>query len=125
MELRFRNFIVAGLLLFVTIAQAQGTFSIGLLKYNGGGDWYANPTSLPNLIEFANKNIGTSIAPEAVTIDASNPEIFNLNLNINYNAKVQRPSDVQASIQHIVISCRLNHANKQATLAKRDILTKS
>ena len=78
MELRFRNFIVAGLLLFVTTAKAQGTFSIGLLKYNGGGDWYANPTSLPNLIEFTNKNIGTSIAPEAVTIDAGNPEIFNL-----------------------------------------------
>lgn len=57
---------------------SQGTFSIGLLKYNGGGDWYANPTSLPNLISFANKNLGTSIAADPVTIDAGNPEIFNL-----------------------------------------------
>ncbi|MFO7723143.1 MAG: hypothetical protein R6V49_07985 [Bacteroidales bacterium] len=35
---------------------------IALLKYNGGGDWYANPTSLPNLIDFCNRNLGTNIA---------------------------------------------------------------
>jgi len=57
---------------------SQGSYSIGLLKYNGGGDWYSNPTSLPNLIAFTNKNLGTSISPEVVTIDAGNPEIFNL-----------------------------------------------
>ena len=34
---------------------------IALLKYNGGGDWYANPTSLPNLIKFCNQNINTKI----------------------------------------------------------------
>ena len=34
---------------------------IALLKYNGGGDWYANPTSLSNLIEFCNKNLKTTI----------------------------------------------------------------
>ena len=49
-----------------------------MLKYNGGGDWYANPTSLPNLVEFANRNIGTSFNTEAVTIEAGHPEIFNL-----------------------------------------------
>jgi hypothetical protein len=64
--------------LSVTSIQAQGTYSIGLLKYNGGGDWYANPTSLPNLISFCNKNIGTNISPDAITVDAGNPEIFNL-----------------------------------------------
>lgn len=57
---------------------AQGTFSIGLLKYNGGGDWYANPTSLPNLIAFANAQLKTSISPEPVTIDAADPQIFSL-----------------------------------------------
>ncbi|HOY49219.1 MAG TPA: DUF4159 domain-containing protein [Flavobacteriales bacterium] len=64
--------------LSVTSIQAQGTYSIGLLKYNGGGDWYANPTSLTNLISFCNKNIGTNISPDAITVDAGNPEIFNL-----------------------------------------------
>ena len=57
---------------------AQGTFSIGLLKYNGGGDWYANPTSLPNLIAFANTQLKTNISPDPVTIDAADPQIFSL-----------------------------------------------
>ena len=34
--------------------------SIALLKYNGGGDWYANPTSLTNLIKFCNENLKNS-----------------------------------------------------------------
>lgn len=49
---------------------------IALLKYNGGGDWYANPTSLPNLINFCNKNINTSIASEPATVEPSSPGIF-------------------------------------------------
>ena len=36
---------------------SQSTYQIALLKYNGGGDWYANPTSLTNLIDFCNKNL--------------------------------------------------------------------
>ncbi|MBN1337841.1 MAG: DUF4159 domain-containing protein [Bacteroidales bacterium] len=58
-------------------ALAQTTVKIGLLKYAGGGDWYSNPTSLPNLISFCNKNTGTNIASEPETVDAGSPEIFN------------------------------------------------
>lgn len=50
---------------------------IALLKYRGGGDWYANPTSLPNLIEFCNKNLNTTINPDNATVDAGDPQIFN------------------------------------------------
>ncbi len=54
------------------------SFQIALLKYNGGGDWYANlATSLPNLIKFCNESIGTNINPEQAIVDASSPEIFN------------------------------------------------
>jgi hypothetical protein len=54
------------------------SFQIALLKYNGGGDWYANlATSLPNLIKFCNENLGTNINPEQAIVDASSPEIFN------------------------------------------------
>jgi hypothetical protein len=49
---------------------------IGLLKYNGGGDWYANPTSLPNLIKFCNTNIKTKIVSKAITVEPSSPTIF-------------------------------------------------
>jgi len=53
------------------------SFQIALLKYNGGGDWYANPTSLPNLVKFANRNLGTNISEDIVTIDAGSAEIIN------------------------------------------------
>lgn len=50
---------------------------IALLKYKGGGDWYANPTSLPNLIQFCNKNLQMNLAAEPVTVEPGNREIFN------------------------------------------------
>lgn len=59
-------------------AIGQNTYSIGLLKYKGGGDWYANPTSLPNLIQFANSNLRCGIAPEPVTVDAGDLAINQL-----------------------------------------------
>lgn len=53
------------------------SFQVGLLKYPGGGDWYANPTSLPNLVKFANRNLGTNINEDIATVDAGSPEIMN------------------------------------------------
>ncbi len=49
---------------------------IALLKYNGGGDWYANPTSLPNLISFCNSNIKTSIKSKPATVEPGSTDIF-------------------------------------------------
>jgi hypothetical protein len=49
---------------------------IAILKYKGGGDWYANPTALPNLIRFCNENINTEIEPRPLTVELENPEIF-------------------------------------------------
>src|SRR3954464_14526035 len=53
-------------------------YQIALLKYNGGGDWYANlETSLPNLIKFCNENLKTNINPEQGIVEVGSPEIFN------------------------------------------------
>ncbi len=49
---------------------------IALLKYNGGGDWYANPTSLPNLIKFSNQNINTTIKGKPATVEPGSPDVF-------------------------------------------------
>jgi len=57
---------------------SQSTVRLGLLKYSGGGDWYANPTSLPNLITFCNDNIGTSIEPRPVVVEPGSRELFGL-----------------------------------------------
>ncbi len=59
---------------------SSGTISIGLLKYNGGGDWYSNPTSLPNLIEYCNDKLQMDIAEDPVTVEVGSPEIFNIPL---------------------------------------------
>ncbi|MBT3621244.1 MAG: DUF4159 domain-containing protein [Flavobacteriales bacterium] len=55
----------------------QNTYEIAILKYNGGGDWYANPTALPNLITFANENIGTNIKAAPATVEVGSSDIFN------------------------------------------------
>jgi len=50
---------------------------IALLKYSGGGDWYANPTSLPNLAKFCNANMGTNISAHIPTVEPGSSDIFN------------------------------------------------
>jgi len=50
---------------------------IAILKYNGGGDWYANPTAIPNLVAFANATIKTTISKNPQTVNAESEDIFN------------------------------------------------
>jgi hypothetical protein len=58
------------------MAQSANTMKIAKLKYQGGGDWYANKTALPNLVRFCNETIGTSLAPSEDAVDVGSPEIF-------------------------------------------------
>jgi hypothetical protein len=53
------------------------TYKIAKLKYNGGGDWYANRTALPNLITFCNKTLGTNISGAEAIVDVASNELFN------------------------------------------------
>lgn len=72
-----RNFVIIFLFFaFSGLAQNQGV-KIALAKYNGGGDWYSDPTALPNLIAFCNQNLKTNIYPEPSTVEVGSPEIFN------------------------------------------------
>lgn len=64
------------MLLISFFAYGQKT-QIALLKYRGGGDWYSNPTSLPNLVKFCNQSIMTDIKTDIATVDAGSPDIFN------------------------------------------------
>jgi hypothetical protein len=68
-------FLILSLSLF-TLVQPP-TLKLGLLKYNGGGDWYANPTALPNLAQFCNKNMGTNLELTYGTVDVVSLELFN------------------------------------------------
>ena len=49
---------------------------IALLKYQGGGDWYANPTSLPNLVKFCNQNLGTNLDEDIAEVEVGSNELF-------------------------------------------------
>ncbi|SHI47782.1 protein of unknown function [Mesonia phycicola] len=60
-------------LLLSMLSQAQ---DIAILKYSGGGDWYGNPTSLPNLIKFCNQNIGTAINEQPKTVEPKSTDIY-------------------------------------------------
>ena len=74
--MRFILFLVLFTYTFIGSGQSY-TYKIGLLKYNGGGDWYANPTALTNLIEFSNKEIGTNINPKYDEVEIGSNLLFN------------------------------------------------
>ena len=73
--IRMRKFIllIISLLCVNITLEAQ---SIALLKYGGGGDWYANPTSLPNLARFCNRQLGMHLKTDIPTVDVGSREIF-------------------------------------------------
>lgn len=65
------------LIIFLLFAFAPPSIKIAKLKYNGGGDWYANKTSLPNLIRFCNQHLGTNIFLEEDVVEIGSPDLFN------------------------------------------------
>lgn len=69
--------LLSALILATFLSGQNASFQIALMKYSGGGDWYADPTALPNLIKFCNEEIGTQIAPEPATVEPGSPDIFN------------------------------------------------
>jgi hypothetical protein len=58
------------------LLNAQLQVKIAKLKYSGGGDWYANKTALPNLIQFCNRELGMSLAQEEDIVEAGSRDIF-------------------------------------------------
>lgn len=64
-------------LLLSTSFTTESTVKIAKLKYKGGGDWYANRTALPNLIQFCNRYLQTSIEKQESVVEPGAKEIFN------------------------------------------------
>lgn len=57
-------------------AQNQEGLQLAKLKYNGGGDWYANKTALPNLIRYCNQQLNMNLSPQEAVVEAGSPDIF-------------------------------------------------
>jgi len=68
--------LIAQTLLLTGISFSQGTYQLAVLKYNGGGDYYANPTALPNLVTFCNQNLGTNISKDVPYVEAGSQDLF-------------------------------------------------
>lgn len=75
--MRNRNLVIFLFIFLTAQLFAQQDTQIALLKYRGGGDWYANPTSLRNLVAFCNEQLGTNISTEVATIEPSDLAIIN------------------------------------------------
>jgi len=61
------------LIIYSSISSAQ---EIAVLQYGGGGDWYANPTSLSNLIKFCNENINTTLSKKPPVVTPNSVDLF-------------------------------------------------
>ncbi|MEO0788693.1 MAG: DUF4159 domain-containing protein [Bacteroidota bacterium] len=55
----------------------SSSLKLALLKYNGGGDWYSNPTALPNLAQYCNQTLGTDFDINYATVEVGSAELFN------------------------------------------------
>ena len=53
------------------------SYQIAVVKYKGGGDYYANPTSLPNLVSFVNRELKMNVAKETPYVEVGSTELFN------------------------------------------------
>ncbi len=60
-----------------SVTAQNNELKIGLVKYKGGGDWYADPTALPNLMRFCNQQLNTTFAEEPGTVEPGSIELFN------------------------------------------------
>jgi hypothetical protein len=69
--------LIALITLLFSFNTSEPALRFALLKYNGGGDWYANPTALSNLASFCNDQLGTDINIEYATVEVGSADLFN------------------------------------------------
>jgi hypothetical protein len=53
----------------------DATYQVAVMQYRGGGDWYSNPTSLPNLVKFCNAELSMNIDEEVVYVEVNSPDL--------------------------------------------------
>jgi hypothetical protein len=62
---------------FIFFSFTGSSYKMAKLKYNGGGDWFANRTALPNLIIFCNQNLKTNFDVDEAIVEVGSSDIFN------------------------------------------------
>jgi len=89
---------------FAAGAQNKSTVKIGLLKYKGGGDWYANPTALPNLARFCNQQLGMDLSTDIEEVEPGSAALFNFSFihMTGHGNVVFTPQEVQNLRQYLI-----------------------
>ena len=64
------------IILFFLAAIKLTAQDIAVLQYGGGGDWYSNPTALPNLIKFCNEELNTTINTKPTVVSPNSVVLF-------------------------------------------------
>jgi len=92
---------------------------VAILKYNGGGDLYANPTAVPNLIKFTNDKIKTNISKNPQSVAANSTDIFNFPiLFMTGHGNVYFTDDEANNIRNYLISGGFLHISDNYGLDK-------
>jgi len=104
------------LLLLALCAQAIGTsagdFTIARVKYSGGGDWYSNPSSLPNLLKYAEQQTGIPCADDQSVVEVGSKEIFNYPyLYLNGHGRVSFSEDEARNLREYLLAGGFLHCD--------------
>ncbi len=102
---KFFQLLLFSLIVFSAPQLYSQNLQLALVKYKGGGDWYANPTSLTNLVKFCNQNLGTNLNPDYATVDVGSPELFNFPmLHLTGHGNVVFSNQEAANLRNYLIS---------------------
>ena len=75
--IELRKIYLLFIIFFIIPNYCSQAFSIARIHYNGGGDWYGDPSSLPNLLDYVAKNTSIIVEPNEYQIKLTNPELLN------------------------------------------------
>ena len=103
-----RNKFVVIFLLMISFGLQQAwtqNISIALGKYEGGGDWYANPTALKNLAQFCNQQLNTQINTKAAEVSLGSPELLQYPfVHITGHGRINFSNEVAKNLRKYLIS---------------------
>lgn len=103
----------------ISLSFAPPSLKIARLKYSGGGDWYANKTSLPNLIRFCNQTLGTTIAAEEDVAEVGSPDLFNYPLiHLTGHGNIVLSSQEAENLRNYLVAGGFLHADDNYGLDK-------
>lgn len=72
-----KGIILTILICLFSVASHGQSYQLAVLKYSGGGDYYANPTAVPNLAKYCNNHLGTNISTDVPYVEVGSPDLFN------------------------------------------------